>query len=166
MNDYQTKRRFRQRKLNRQGFYERRQQLSRARRAALSAAPTAMPSMAHIFHTENLIRVFDELKRYAGHAAGLDGVHYNQLGQREVCQIMRELSRVVLSGVYEPSRARHVKIPKANGQGNRTLKLRSIVDRVVAKAITDALTPSIDHLFLDGSHGFRPSRGPWSMFCT
>ncbi len=164
MNDYRTKRRYRQQKLTAEGFYVQRQQRSRARRRAeQEAIQGIVPSIEQIANPENLLGIFEDMKRHAGHAAGPDGVGYDQLGRRETGQIMRALSREILDGSFEPSRARQVRIPKSSGRGYRTLSIRSILHRVVSKAVARALTPFFDQLFLDGSHGFRPSRGPWSM---
>jgi len=113
MDDYHVKRRYRQRKLIAKGFYERWQRRSRARRRAEQEAfQGALPSMEQIFHPENLIAVSEDLKRDAGHAPGPDGIGYDQLGRRETGQIMRGLSKQVLDGSFEPSEARHVRIPK------------------------------------------------------
>jgi len=163
VNDYQTKRRFRQRKLSKQGFYELRQQRSRARRRAERLGAGSVPSMKQIFDPENLITNYYVLKHRAGHAPGPDGITYKDLGPREVGQIMRDLSKEVLDGTYSPSRAREVRIRKANGRGYRTLKLRSILHRVVSAALADALGPFLDRMFLDGSHGFRHGRSPLTM---
>ena len=160
MDDYRTRRRFRTRKLTAAGFYELRRQRSRTRRRAeQEAAVGTVPSIEQIVHPENLVNVFDDLKHHAGHAAGLDGITYADLGRREVGQIMRDLSKEINNGTYEPSRARHIKIPKSDGRRYRTLKIRSIVYRVVATALATAIGPFFDRMFLNGSHGFRLGRG-------
>ena len=67
MDDYRKKRRYRQQKLSRQGFYELRQQRSRARRQN-EAGRQGMPSLSQIIHPDNLIRAYEDLHRSAGHA--------------------------------------------------------------------------------------------------
>jgi len=164
MHDYRTKRRYRQQKLAREGFYLRRRQRSRARRRAQQEKSAGnIPSMRKIFAPENLIGAYARLQQRAGHAPGPDGVTYNMLGRREVCQIMRELSQQLLSGSFDPSGARHVRIRKANGRGQRTLRLRSILHRVVAAALADALGPYFERMFLPGSHGFRHGLGTQTL---
>ena len=164
MDDYRTKRKYRQRKLNRQGYYELRRQKRRAKRNAVqNGLSGAIPQIEQIFDPENLIRVFDGLQHHAGNAPGPDGIRYNQLGRREVGNVIRSLSAEILNGTYYPSKARHVRIPKANGRGYRTLSLRSILYRVVSKALADARGPYFDRMFQSGSHGFRPNRGVSSM---
>ena len=166
MDDYRTKRCYRQQKLAKQGFYELRQQSSRKRRRteALSKQDKpCIPSLQQIVDPENLIRVFDDLKRKAGHAPGPDRVAYDQLGPREIAEIMRAVSKEILNGTYEPSRARHVRILKSDGRNHRTLKIRSIVYRVIATALSTAMGPMWEQKYLSGSHGFRPGRGVPTM---
>ena len=159
MNDYQTKRRYRQQKLTKQGFYELRQQRSRARRRAEACKNQGLPSLQQIAHPDNLIKVFEELQRNAGHAPGPDRIAYDQLSRREIGQIMRSLSKEILNGTYEPSKARHIKILKSDGVRYRILKIRSITYRVVATALANAMGPFWELKFLSGSHGFRSGRG-------
>jgi hypothetical protein len=72
MDDYRTKRKYRQRKLSKQGFYELRQQRSRARQRNMSIGSKGIPTLKQIVHPNNLIRIFDELSSNAGQSAGLD----------------------------------------------------------------------------------------------
>jgi hypothetical protein len=157
--DYRTKRKYRQRKLSREGFYELRQQRSRARRHNNSSGAKGIPTLKQIAHPNNLIRIFDELNSTAGQSAGPDRIAYNQLSRREVASIMRSLSKEILNGTFEPSKARQVRILKADGRSYRTLKIRSIIYRVVATALATAVGPFWDQKFLSGSHGFRTGRG-------
>ena len=148
MNDYRTKRRYRQQKLSRQGFYELRQERSRARRRIEASGRQGIPSLQQIAHPDNLINVFEKLKRDAGHAPGPDKVAYNQLGPREIAEIMRAVSKEILNGSYQPSKARHIKILKSDGLRYRTLKVRSIVYRVVATAVATAMGPFWEKKYL------------------
>ena len=164
MNGYRSKKKYRDQKLTRQGFYERRQQQSRARRrAAREAASSPVPSFKQIASPDNLIAVYEKLKRDAGQAPGPDRITFNHLSKREVAEIMRDLSKEIRSGTYHPSRARTVSIPKASGKGHRTLKIRSIVYRVVSAALATAIGPGFEKQFLPGSHGYRSNRSPWTM---
>src|SRR5262245_53367584 len=122
-----------------------------------------LPSVEEIANVENLIRVFRELKRNAGQAPGEDGVTYADLSSSEVGSCMRGLSQVLLQGQYRPGPSRLLSIPKASGKGDRKLALRNILDRVIAAAVNNAMTPYWEKEFLPDSMGFRPHRGPWDM---
>src|SRR5205807_165578 len=62
---------------------------------------------------------------------------------------------------YKPYASRGVRIPKCSGKGFRTLHIRNIADRVVAAALSQALTPFWEARFLPGCMGFRPGKGVW-----
>jgi len=132
-------------------------QENHVRRHAASYASPEPPSVQQIANHDNLIRTFHKLKREQGQAPGPDQVTYDMLSHRDACQLMRELSKSVLAGEYRASTARNVSIPKSSG-GKRTLKLRSILHRVIASALHEALTPFWETRFSDISHGFRPDR--------
>jgi hypothetical protein len=140
--------------------YRRRRQQRRLRG---SVHQGALPSLDQLGDPENLIRVFGELKQNAGQAPGEDGMTYADLGHSEVASCIRGLSQVVLRGRYRPAPSRQVAIPKVSGNGHRRLSLRNVLDRVVASAVNEALTPLWESIFLSGSMGFRPRRGPWDM---
>jgi retron-type reverse transcriptase len=135
----------------------------RAEKRRIREQVGTVPSVEQIADPENLIRVFRELKQNAGQAPGVDGVTYADLSATEVGACMRGLSQMVLHGHYRPAPGRLVTIPKVNGKGNRTLSLRNILDRVIVVAVNTALTPFWESVFLSGSMGFRPHRGPWDM---
>jgi len=138
-------------------------QRQRAARAARAAGVATPPRLEILAHPENLIRVYQRLRREAGKAPGVDGRTYDDLGPSEVAQILRTLSRSILVGRYRPHPCRRVQIPKAGGKGHRTLRIRVICDRVVAAALHGELTPVWEQIFLPGSFGFRPGRGVWDM---
>ncbi len=73
------------------------------------------PTIEQIAATDNLMRVFYELKARGGQAPGPDGFTYTDWGRREVASILRELSAAVCAGQYRPQASRCVPIPKASG---------------------------------------------------
>jgi RNA-directed DNA polymerase len=137
-------------------FYERQR-----KRAAfldeLSITPT--PTVEQIAGFRHLQSVFDDLKREGGRAPGPDGLTYRDLSRRESAHMLRELSETLMDGTYRPQPGRIVKIPKSNGKV-RTLTLSRIADRVVSTALNRRMTPFWEPMFLPGSMGFRPGRGP------
>jgi RNA-directed DNA polymerase len=164
MRTYEDIRRYKHRhEIRNAGMGYRERQRRRQKQQRLAAG--AMPSFEQIIDHENLIQVFDRLKSTAGTAPGPDRVRYDMLSRPEMAQIMRDLSGELRAARYEPSTARQVKIPKSSG-GSRTLRLRSIISRVVAAALAEQLTPYWETIFLPASLGFRPNRNVWDLLCA
>jgi hypothetical protein len=96
MNDYTVKRRYRLPKLSKEGCYKQRHARSRERRR-LQVCSGTIPSLQQIAQPENLLRVCKDLKAHAGNAPGPDRISHSQVSRFEVAQIMRDLSREILS---------------------------------------------------------------------
>src|SRR5581483_1875086 len=116
------------------------------------------PTVEQIAATDNLIRVYYELKTRGGKAPGPDGFTYADWGRREVASILRELNAAICAGQYRPQPSRPVPIPKATG-GVRTLRVANLCDRVLATALHQAMERVWEPVFLPCSMGFRPGRG-------
>lgn len=138
-------------------FYEHRQQKRK------SAKPTVTLDVDAIADVNNLAAVYDLMRRENGRAPGPDGIRFKHLGRRELYNVLRTVSEVIVSGAYRPGPAREVKISKSGNRGFRTLTLRNLTDRIVAKAVNEAMMPFWEQHFLDGSHGFRPDRSNWTL---
>ncbi|REJ65341.1 MAG: hypothetical protein DWQ31_18255 [Planctomycetota bacterium] len=121
------------------------------------------PSLNEIFRAGNLTDTFYRLKSQGGPAPGPDGVSYDALSHREVCQIMRQLSSEIVERRYRPSRPRYVPISKGPGRGTRRLSLRSICNRVVSAALNAALSPFWESRFSPRSFGFRRQLSVWDL---
>jgi hypothetical protein len=59
---------------------------------------------------------------------------------------------------FVPAPLRHGSIPKKTG-GERELAIPTVEDRIVQRALVDALEPQWEPLFLPCSFGYRPGRG-------
>lgn len=140
-------------------FFHQRQQRRRQRTAATT---TLIPTVEQIADHENLLTVFHEMKRNAGQAPGPDRITYSHLGASEAAEILRAVSRSLAAGTYRPGPARSVPIPKPGG-GRRTLTIRGVIDRVVSKALHEAMLPYWETVFLPRSMGFRPGRSAWHL---
>ena len=108
--------------------------------------------------TRNLRGAWDYLASKGGQAPGPDGLHYEDLDDREIWTLLRTLRKTILATTYHPGRDRRVLIPKASGQGTRTLLLQSIVDRLVQRAMVQTVQPYLDPTFDEQSYGYRPGR--------
>jgi retron-type reverse transcriptase len=146
-------------------WYSFRRRIDRADASAPAAedGPAAtLPTLEQVVDVGNLLRALEGLQRDGGQAPGVDGVRPRDLGRREGAAALRLVNEAALAGAYRPAPTRAVSIPKASG-GRRTLQIGTAVDRTVAAALHHALTPVLDAAFLEGSHGFRPGRSPWTM---
>ncbi|MFN7889797.1 MAG: group II intron reverse transcriptase/maturase, partial [Pirellula sp.] len=63
----------------------------------------------------------------------------------------------LLDGTYQPSAARRKTIPKKDG-GERLLGIPNVMERLIAQAISQILTPIFDPGFSESSYGYRPKR--------
>lgn len=91
-------------------------------------------------------------------AAGVDGVSVEAV-DRERDRLLPKLRDALLRETYVPGDIRRVWIPKPSG-GQRGLGIPTVVDRWVQQAVLQVLEPIYEPTFSDGSHGFRPGRGP------
>jgi hypothetical protein len=96
----------------------------------------AMPEFAT---AENLKAAFHIQKKEGGHGAGLDGLKYSDFSNGEIYRNLRQVARAILDGSYMPYGVRVVPIRKPSG-GIRELRLKTIIDRTVAKALQLALS--------------------------
>lgn len=152
----------RRRKAQRDYYRER-----RARRRRQVARSSILPvSVAVIADRDHLYECYQELRREGGQAPGIDGVTYTHLSNSEAAEIMGGLSRALLDGTYRPHPTREVRIPKPGTDQTRPLRLGTICDRVVGKALTRVLGPVWERIFLPCSWGFRPRRSPWQMLAA
>jgi hypothetical protein len=126
---------------------------------------TGGPTLARVADHEHLLVAYTEMRAEAGRAPGPDRVTFEGLGPSEAAGLLRAVSRAIMDGRYGPGPSRKLPIPKPGG-GRRTLSIRSLIDRVVSKAIYRALLPAFERLFLDGSHGFRPGRSNLTLLAA
>ena len=112
-----------------------------------------------IADTRNLRAAWDHLSRFGGAAPGPNLLHYTDLDEREIWNLLRSLSQATLDGTYRSGEDRQVQISKGRGRGFRTLTLQNIEDRIVARGIVQVIQPLLDYRFDDNSYGYRPGRG-------
>lgn len=89
-------------------------------------------------------------------AAGVDAISLDEF-EAKLTANLRELSRSLVSGAYQPMPARFVTIAKENGK-ERELGILAVRDRVAQRAVLDAIEPLVEPLLLDCSFAFRQGR--------
>jgi len=91
-------------------------------------------------------------------APGVDGVTWAEYGQALEVNL-QNLHGQVQSGRYRAKPSRRVYIPKADGR-LRPLGIASLEDKIVQRAVVEALNAVYEADFRGFSYGFRPGRGP------
>ncbi|MCA1821343.1 MAG: group II intron reverse transcriptase/maturase, partial [Pseudonocardia sp.] len=104
---------------------------------------------------ENLGQALRRVRANRG-APGVDGMTTEELVPwlREHWAAVRE---ALDAGAYRPSPVRRVVIPKPAG-GERLLGVPTCLDRLIAQALAQVLTPIFDPFFSGSSFGFRPGK--------
>lgn len=69
------------------------------------------------------------------------------------------LAADVRGGRYKPAPLRERHIPKSGGRGTRLLRIPTVTDRVLQRAVLQVLMPAYEKRFLPCSYGYRPGRG-------
>lgn len=87
---------------------------------------------------------------------GVDNVTYADLSRSEMYGALRALSAAIRRRAYRPAPTRLVRIPKSDGR-YRELRLPTILDRVVSRALVEAVRPQLAPRL--PSFG----RGPWQV---
>jgi group II intron reverse transcriptase/maturase len=91
-------------------------------------------------------------------AGGVDGVSL-KAWRRNWEERLVNLAAAVRCNTYKPLKLRLRKIPKQDRRETRTLRIPSISDRVLQRAVLEVLYPIFEPRFLDCSYGYRPRRG-------
>lgn len=110
-----------------------------------------------VLEGNNLRRAWVEVRDNDG-AAGVDNVSLLEW-QRTWQQRLVALAADVRANTYRPSPLRERRIPKASGDGLRLLRIPTITDRVLQRAVLQVLQPLYEPIFLECSYGYRPGRG-------
>ncbi|MBE0643563.1 MAG: group II intron reverse transcriptase/maturase [Bacteroidetes bacterium] len=105
---------------------------------------------------ENMTRALLRVESNKG-AAGIDKMPVDDL-RSHLGRHWERIRAALLAGRYEPSPVRLVEIPKPDGQGMRQLGIPTVVDRLIAQALAQILTPLFEPNFSEHSYGFRPGR--------
>ncbi len=103
----------------------------------------------------NLMMAWKQVRANKG-AAGVDLVTITNF-ERQLQSNLITLSGKLLDGRYYPMPARKFEMKKSNG-GTRTLAILTVEDRIVQRAMLNALEPFFEPAFSSLSFGFRPGR--------
>jgi len=97
-----------------------------------------------------------QIVRRSGEMPGVDGVTLSQVAAHLQPELER-LQRDLLQGEYRPAPVRRFTLKKASGK-LRPISVWTVRDRIAQRVVHDALTPTLEAIFLECSYGFRPKR--------
>ncbi|KAB2961740.1 MAG: group II intron reverse transcriptase/maturase [Candidatus Methylomirabilis oxygeniifera] len=112
--------------------------------------------MERVLDRANLQRAWKQVQANRG-APGIDGMTVDEFPTFARAH-WADIRQALFDGVYQPSPARRVFIPKPGGRGQRPLGIPIVLDRLICQAIQQVLTPIFDPHFSESSFGFRPRR--------
>ncbi len=91
-------------------------------------------------------------------SAGVDRVTV-EIFEKHLDANIERLHEELRQGRYEPQAIRRTYIPKSGSKELRPLGIPTVRDRVVQKALNNAIEPIFEREFAERSYGFRPGRG-------
>jgi hypothetical protein len=109
-----------------------------------------------------LLRVFHDRKQWAGPAAGVDGLTWDDIGGSEAADVFRTVSRAALAGEYVPHPERRRDIPRP-GRSPRPLDIGTVVNRTVAASLAGLMAPALDLFLGPYSFAYRRKRSYLDM---
>jgi len=105
----------------------------------------------------NLRRAWVEMAANSG-VAGVDHVSVAVWGRDWEARLLA-LAADVRAGRYRPAELRERHVPKPRGRGKRLLRIPTVTDRVLQRAVLQVAQPLLEPRFLPCSFGYRPRRG-------
>ena len=110
----------------------------------------------HVYAVDHLRTAYLAIKRDA--VPGVDGETWQQYGA-DLEAHLQDLSERLRRGVYRAKPVRRAYIPKADGRP-RPLGVPALEDKIVQRAVVEALNAIYEADFRGFSYGFRPRRSP------
>ena len=131
-------------------------ELDRVRRVAATDREARFTALLHHVDVDRLRAAYRAIRPKA--APGVDGVTWADYG-RDLEENLRDLHARVHRGGYRARPSRRVFIPKADGR-LRPLGVAALEDKILQRAVAEALNAIYETDFLGFSYGFRPGRSP------
>lgn len=150
--------------------------LASAAKKAVLAGPEgrkryAKRALKMIADERNMFLAMEHIRTFGGGAPGLNGVTFEDYPDESCrwaqCRDLRDAimeKKILVDGEwqkresYRPGDVRPKKVPKASGEGWRTISIQNLEDRVVCRGVKQVLEPILDPMFTPNSFGYRPRR--------
>lgn len=116
-----------------------------------------MTLLKKTLHPDNLYTAWDDVADNEG-SPGVNNVTITQW-RRNWEERLIELANAVRSNQYKPGRLRIRRIPKRNAPDMRVLRIPTITDRILQRAVMQQIQPFFNVYFHEGSFGYRPKLG-------
>ncbi len=110
-----------------------------------------------ILSPDNLRAAWEEVAENQG-IPGVDNVSIRRW-RRNWEERLVEMAQAVRTNRYKPARLRIRRIPKRRRDEYRVLRIPTVTDRVLQRAVLQVLYDVYEPRFLDCSFGYRPGRG-------
>ncbi|MBV5278474.1 MAG: CRISPR-associated endonuclease Cas1 [Campylobacteraceae bacterium] len=110
--------------------------------------------LEHIITSEHLHQAFEAINQ---NALGLDEISYRSF-QESLHVKLDELRDSVLQGIYVPEPLKKIEIDKPNSDETRSISLGSIKDKIIQRALNDALKNHFEETFSDKSYAYRSDK--------
>jgi len=109
-----------------------------------------------VYRMSNLVKASKKVCSNKG-AAGIDKVTVEAWRAKEEAHL-RQLHGLLYADAYRSQPVRRVYIPKQGTNKQRPLGIPTLEERVCQQAVLQALEPTFEEIFFEGSYGFRPGR--------
>ncbi|WP_075063458.1 reverse transcriptase domain-containing protein [Ornatilinea apprima] len=113
--------------------------------------------LAQVLQMDNLCWAWEEIAENKG-IPGVDNISIARW-RRNWEERLVQLARDVRGSAYLPKPLRLRRIPKRNRSQYRVLRIPTVTDRVLQRAVLQVLQPHYERIFLECSYGYRPWRG-------
>lgn len=133
-----------------------------AKNAVHGNSPMKQAFMERLFartvDPRNLMCAWQAVAAKSGETPGVDQMRTSDMDVPVVWGLLRTVSNAIRNGTYRVQADRELEIPKTSGIGYRTIRIPTVIDRTVQRAIVQTLQPYLDPRFSDDSFGYRPGR--------
>ena len=109
-----------------------------------------------IFKIENLTRAYEEINK---NSSGVDRVTFAEF-EKNLIENLQKLSKDILQNQYTPEPLLAISIPKPNSNETRPITIASIKDKIVQRAIYNAISPFFEKIFSNKSYAYRANKSP------
>ncbi len=110
--------------------------------------------LEQIFIKQNLLDAYWQISKFS---SGLDEVSFKHF-EKNLSKNMDTILQHIIKGLYSPEPIKKIEIPKEHSDEKRPIGLSSIKDKIVQKALYEALNSYFDKQFSNASYAYRKDK--------